>query len=58
MANVYIEPRPKGRDAIPITEYVVEDHADARLPVSKPSTKRSCGPKRKAMLRWSPASDI
>jgi len=29
MANVYIEPRPKGRPAgSPITDYVVEDQAD------------------------------
>lgn len=29
MANVYIEARPKGRpEGSPITDYVVEDHAD------------------------------
>lgn len=29
MANVYIEPRPKGRaDGSPIDDYVVEDHTD------------------------------
>ena len=29
MANVYVEARPKGRPAgDPITDYVVEDHAD------------------------------
>jgi hypothetical protein len=29
MANVYVEARPKGRiDGSPITDYVVEDHAD------------------------------
>jgi hypothetical protein len=29
MANVYVEPRPKGRaDGSPIGDYVVEDHAD------------------------------
>ena len=29
MANVYIEPRPKGRrEGAPINDYVVEDHAD------------------------------
>jgi hypothetical protein len=29
MANVYVEPRPKGRpEGSPIDEYVVEDHAD------------------------------
>ena len=29
MANVFVEPRPKGRpEGSPITDYVVEDHAD------------------------------
>jgi hypothetical protein len=29
MANVYIEPRPKGRpEGSPIDDFVVEDHAD------------------------------
>jgi hypothetical protein len=28
MANVYIEPRPKGREGSHIDDYVVEDHAD------------------------------
>jgi hypothetical protein len=29
MANVYVEPRPKGRpEGTPIDDYVVEDHAD------------------------------
>jgi hypothetical protein len=29
MANVYIEPRPKGRpEGDPVDDYVVEDHAD------------------------------
>ena len=32
MANVYIEARPKGRqEGGPITDYVVEDHADGVL---------------------------
>lgn len=32
MANVYVEPRPKGRpEGSPITDYVVEDHADHAL---------------------------
>jgi len=32
MANVYIEARPKGRpQGDPITDYVVEDHADKVL---------------------------
>ena len=28
MANVYVEPRPKGRDGDRIEDYAVEDHAD------------------------------
>ena len=32
MANVFVEPRPKGRpEGSPITDYVVEDHADGVL---------------------------
>lgn len=32
MANVYVEARPKGRQhGSPITDYVVEDHADGVL---------------------------
>lgn len=32
MAKVYVEPRPKARDAhAPITHYVVEDSADSEL---------------------------
>ncbi|OMC17176.1 hypothetical protein [Mycobacterium sp. SP-6446] len=31
MANVFVEPRPKGRDGDPISHYVVEDHADSVL---------------------------
>jgi hypothetical protein len=32
MANVFIEARPKGRpEETPITDYVVEDHADHAL---------------------------
>ncbi|TDK88371.1 hypothetical protein EI067_27065 [Mycobacterium paragordonae] len=31
MTNVYVEPRPKGRDGDPISHYVVEDHADSEL---------------------------
>ena len=34
MANVYVEPRPKGRpEGSPIEDYVVEDHADHALAV-------------------------
>ena len=36
MANVYIEPRPKGRpEGDPIDDYVVEDHADHVLATLK-----------------------
>lgn len=31
MGNVYIEPRPKGREGDSISHYVVEDHADSEL---------------------------
>jgi hypothetical protein len=32
MANVYVEPRPKGRpEGSPIEDYVAEDHADHAL---------------------------
>ena len=32
MANVYVEPRPKGHQkSAQITDYVVEDHADRAL---------------------------
>ena len=36
MANVYVEARPKGRpEGDPITDYVVEDHADHTLQTCK-----------------------
>src|SRR5262249_44378860 len=36
MANVFVEPRPKGRpDGDPIDDYVVEDHADHVLATLK-----------------------
>ncbi len=31
MATVFVEARPKGRPESPITDYVVEDHADHTL---------------------------
>lgn len=31
MVNVYVEPRPKGREGDAISHYVVEDHADSEL---------------------------
>jgi hypothetical protein len=57
MANVYVEPRPKGRpEGSPIEDYVVEDHADQLSALSKPSTKRSTGRKARAILLMSLAS--
>jgi len=36
MANVYVEARPKGKqEGSPITDYVVEDHADNVLATTK-----------------------
>ena len=36
MAQVFIEPRPKGREeSAPIEDYVVEDHADHVLHTAK-----------------------
>jgi hypothetical protein len=36
MGNVYIEPRPKGRqEGAPIEDYVIEDHKDHALKVFK-----------------------
>ena len=36
MANVFVEPRPKGRpEGSPIEDYVVEDHADHVLTTCK-----------------------
>jgi hypothetical protein len=34
MANVFVEARPKGKEG-PITDYVVEDHADGVLATFK-----------------------
>ena len=43
-ANVYIEPRPKGRPrGSPIDDYVVEDGADKVQKLSRPRRKRSIG---------------
>jgi hypothetical protein len=51
MANVYVEPRPKGRpEGSHIDDYVVEDHADHVLGTFKTSEKRSIGRKARAML--------
>ena len=36
MANVFVEPRPKGKqEGTPISDYVVEDHADHVLATVK-----------------------
>ena len=54
MANVYIEPRPKGRpEGSHIDDYVVEDHADHVLATLKCNTKPSTGRKRTAIRRMS-----
>ena len=59
MANVYIEPRPKGRpEGSPIEDYVVEDHADHVLATFKTQREeQSIGQKRPAIRRMSLASD-
>jgi hypothetical protein len=56
MANVYIEPRPKGRpEGTHIDDYLVEDHADHALGTFKTQGKQSTGRKRTATHRTSPA---
>jgi hypothetical protein len=48
MATVYVEARPKGRpDGSPITDYVVEDHADHVLHTS---------PRQDDAIRWAKAN--
>jgi hypothetical protein len=40
MATVYIEPRPEGRvEGSPVSDYVVEDHADHVLHTGKTQTE-------------------
>jgi hypothetical protein len=54
MANVYIEPRPKGREGSHINDYVVEDHADHVIATfKKHSTKPSSGRERTAIRHTS-----
>jgi hypothetical protein len=46
MANVYVEARPKGRpDGTPISDYVVEDHADNVLRTFKTQLRASALPR-------------
>jgi hypothetical protein len=57
MAIVYVEPRPKGRtDGSPITDYVVEDHADHVLATFKTQQEAIVWGANKATRRWSPVS--
>ena len=54
MANVYIEPRPKGRpEGSHIDDCVVEGHTDHVSPPSRPSVKRSTGLRKMATPRMS-----
>ena len=59
MANVHIEPRPKGHAAgARIDDYVVEDHADHVLATCKTQREAIDWAKKKAMRRTLPALDI
>jgi hypothetical protein len=50
MAIVYVEARPKGRQAgTPIDDYVVEDHADHVLHTSSTRNRQSVGRSRMGM---------
>jgi hypothetical protein len=54
MANVYIEPRPKGRpEGSAIDDYVVEDHADHVLHTCKRRRKQSAGRKGRGITHLS-----
>jgi hypothetical protein len=58
MANVYIEPRPKGRpEGSPIEDLWLKTTQITYLPPSKLSEKQSIGQKRTAIRRMSLASD-
>ncbi len=59
MGNVYIEPRPKGREGDAISHYVVEDHADSELH-SAPTQQEAIDWARQQghSPRWSRAFDI
>ena len=66
MANVYIEPRPKGRpEGSHIDDYVVEDHADhalaklgqlgdVRRDPSRSQLPKSAGPRQRRVIGRSP----
>jgi hypothetical protein len=59
MANVYVEPRPKGRmEGSHIDDYVVEDHADHVLATFKTNMRRSIGRRNRGTIPWWPASVI
>lgn len=58
MPNVFIEPRPKGRDGDPITHYVVEDHGDSELHQSQTQQEAIDWAKQQGLHPSSPASAI
>jgi hypothetical protein len=50
MAQVFVEPRPKGRkEGDQIDDYVVEDHADHVLHTAKTQEERSIGPRKRPL---------
>jgi hypothetical protein len=52
--NVYVEPRPKGRpEGSPVTDFVVEDHADHVLATFRTQQEALSGRRNRAMLRLS-----
>ena len=60
MANVYIEPRPKGRpEGSSIDDYVIEDHADrVTCHVQNAARSNRLGKKRTAIRRMSLAQTL
>ena len=59
MGNVYIEPRPKGRqEGTPIEDYVVEDHKDNVLKTFKTQKEAIGWAKKRATIPSSPASGM
>jgi hypothetical protein len=59
MAQVFVEPRPKGRkEGDQIDDYVVEDHADHVLHTAKTQEDAINWAKKKATRRTSPVSGI
>jgi hypothetical protein len=59
MANVYLEARPKGRPhGDPITDYVVEDHADSVLGTFPTQEKAIARARSRGINHWWLASGI